>query len=62
MRVGMYEEELKKFNWNMLVIELLLFAIGIWNLDQRHGSAGQVASASTSSSSCSLASDCVSPR
>jgi len=28
----MYEEELKKFNWNMLLIQTLIFAIGIWNL------------------------------
>jgi rod shape determining protein RodA len=32
MRVGQYEEELKKFNWNMLFLELLLFVVGIWNL------------------------------
>ena len=32
MRVGMYEEEFKRFNWNLLILELLLFAIGIWNL------------------------------
>jgi len=32
MRMGMYEEELKKFNWNLLVLEVLLFGIGIWNL------------------------------
>jgi rod shape determining protein RodA len=32
MRVGMYEEELRKFNWNMLGIEFLIFGIGIWNL------------------------------
>ncbi|MGK5083349.1 rod shape-determining protein RodA [Bdellovibrionota bacterium FG-1] len=32
MRVGMYEEELKKFNGNMLILEFLLFGIGIWNL------------------------------
>ncbi len=31
-RVGMYEEELKKFNWNLLILEFILFAIGIWNL------------------------------
>jgi rod shape determining protein RodA len=31
-RVGMYEEEFKKFNWTLLVLELLLFAIGIVNL------------------------------
>src|SRR3954453_19109799 len=32
MRVGMYEEELKKFNWSLIAIEILLFLIGIWNL------------------------------
>jgi len=32
MRSGMYEEELKKFNWNLLVLEMILFGIGIWNL------------------------------
>jgi rod shape determining protein RodA len=32
LRVGMYEEELKKFNWNLLILEVILFAIGIWNL------------------------------
>jgi rod shape determining protein RodA len=32
MRVGQYEEELRKFNWNMLFIELVLFTVGIWNL------------------------------
>lgn len=32
MRVGMYEEEFKKFNWNLLILEVLLFSIGIWNL------------------------------
>ncbi len=32
MRVGVYEEELRKFNWNLLAIELLLFGIGLWNL------------------------------
>lgn len=32
LRIGMYEEELKKFNWNMLLIQTLIFAIGIWNL------------------------------
>ena len=29
---GMYEEELKKFNWNLLILEVFLFGIGIWNL------------------------------
>ncbi|MGE0615298.1 MAG: rod shape-determining protein RodA [Bacteriovoracia bacterium] len=31
-RVGTYEEEFKKFNWTLLVLELLLFGIGLWNL------------------------------
>ena len=32
MRVGMYEEELKKFNWTLIALEVVLFLIGIWNL------------------------------
>jgi rod shape determining protein RodA len=32
MRVGHYEEELRKFNWNMIFLELILFTIGMWNL------------------------------
>lgn len=32
MRLGMYDEELRKFNWNMLIMEFILFGIGIWNL------------------------------
>ena len=32
LRVGMYEEEFKKFNWNLLILEIILFGIGIWNL------------------------------
>ena len=32
MRVGMYEEEFRKFNWKLLGLELVLFAIGILNL------------------------------
>ena len=32
MRVGMYEEEFKKFDWTLLIIELLLFGIGLFNL------------------------------
>lgn len=27
-----YDENLKKFNWSMLILEFLLFGIGIWNL------------------------------
>jgi rod shape determining protein RodA len=32
MRVGMYDEELKKFNWSLIAVEVLLFGVGIWNL------------------------------
>ena len=32
VRLGMYEEDLKKFNWSLIVIEVILFGIGIWNL------------------------------
>jgi rod shape determining protein RodA len=32
MRVGMYDEELKRFDWSLIAIEILLFAVGIWNL------------------------------
>jgi rod shape determining protein RodA len=31
-RYGMYEEEFKRFNWSLLFMEVLLFAIGILNL------------------------------
>lgn len=31
-RPAMYEEEFRKFNWTLLLLELLLIAIGIWNL------------------------------
>lgn len=31
-RYGFYDEELKKFNWNMLILEFILVGIGIWNL------------------------------
>ncbi len=31
-RMGMYDEELKKFNGNMLILEFVLFGIGLWNL------------------------------
>ncbi len=31
-RTGDYEEDLKKFNWSLLIIEVILFGIGIWNL------------------------------
>ncbi len=31
-RLGMYEEELKKMNWNLLILEVILFGIGVWNL------------------------------
>jgi len=32
MRAGIGEEELKKYNWSLLLLEVLLFGIGIWNL------------------------------
>jgi rod shape determining protein RodA len=32
LRVGMYDEELRKFNWNLIFIMIVLFAIGMWNL------------------------------
>jgi rod shape determining protein RodA len=34
---GMYEEELKKLNWSLIIIELILFGIGIWNLSSATG-------------------------
>lgn len=36
-RSGMYEEELRKFNWNLLLLQLALFGIGIWNLVSASG-------------------------
>jgi rod shape determining protein RodA len=32
MRTGMYEEDFKKFNWNLLLLEAFLFTIGLVNL------------------------------
>jgi rod shape determining protein RodA len=32
LRTGMYDEEFRKFNWNILILMILLFGIGIWNL------------------------------
>jgi rod shape determining protein RodA len=32
LRVGMYEEELRKYNWNLIILMVILFGIGIWNL------------------------------
>jgi rod shape determining protein RodA len=37
LRTGMYEEELKKFNFNLLILEVVLFGIGIWNLASATG-------------------------
>lgn len=37
MRIGMYEEELKQFNWSLIAIEIILFLIGIWNLSSATG-------------------------
>lgn len=31
-QTGFYEDELRKFNWTPLVLQLVLFGIGIWNL------------------------------
>jgi rod shape determining protein RodA len=36
-RVGMYEEELRRFNWSLLLLQLALFGIGIWNLISASG-------------------------
>jgi len=36
-RVGMYDEDLRKFNWNMLLFQTILFGIGIWNLVSASG-------------------------
>lgn len=32
IRLGMYEEEFSKFNWTLLILEVILFGVGIWNL------------------------------
>lgn len=32
LRVGLYEEEFKRFNWNLLLLEVILFGVGLWNL------------------------------
>lgn len=32
LRTGMYDEELRKFNWNLLILQVILFGIGLWNL------------------------------
>src|SRR5262245_55950736 len=37
LRIGVYDEELKKFNWNMIVMMAILFGIGIWNLTSATG-------------------------
>ena len=37
MRIGMYEEELKQFNWSLIAVEIVLFLIGIWNLSSATG-------------------------
>ncbi len=31
-RIAAYDDELKKFNWNLLIMEFILFGIGLWNL------------------------------
>lgn len=44
LRVGMYDDELKKFNWNLILSMFIIFAVGIGNLmsatgvgDKSHG-------------------------
>jgi rod shape determining protein RodA len=32
LNTGMYEDELKRFNWTLLILEFVLFGIGIFNL------------------------------
>ena len=32
VRTGLYDEEFRRFNWNLLLLECILFGIGIWNL------------------------------
>ncbi len=32
LHLGMQEEEFKKFNWTLLILEAVIFGIGIWNL------------------------------
>jgi rod shape determining protein RodA len=36
-RVGMADEDLRKFNWNLLILQTVLFGIGIWNLISASG-------------------------
>src|SRR3712207_4399291 len=31
-RTAFYEEELRKFNWSLLILQFVIFGIGIWNL------------------------------
>lgn len=31
-RSSVYDDEFKKFNWNLIILEVILFGIGIWNL------------------------------
>jgi rod shape determining protein RodA len=32
LRVSMYDEDFRKFNWNLLILQVLIFGLGIWNL------------------------------
>jgi rod shape determining protein RodA len=32
LRSGLYDEEFRKFNWSMLLLEVLIFSLGIFNL------------------------------
>ena len=31
-RISLYDDELKKFNWNLILLQFVLYGIGIWNL------------------------------
>ncbi len=37
IRGSLYEEELKKFNWSLILLEIIIFGIGIWNLASATG-------------------------
>lgn len=32
LHTNMYDEDLRRFNWNMLILEVILFSVGIFNL------------------------------
>lgn len=39
-RIGMYEEEFRRFNWTILILEIIILGVGVWNL-MSSGAAGQ---------------------